>query len=71
MGIFGGAPKAQKRKKGENPNPFVEEQVEYATVADAQNWQDSFNHGIAIGAMNDDQVDVRAMLMACDANGLD
>ena len=64
---MGGA--GTKRKKA--VNPFDEDVVEYPTVADAGVYQEAYTVAVQVGAMTKEQVDVRGLLIACDAGSLD
>jgi hypothetical protein len=69
LAIRGGAATSKKRRASKNP--FDDETPEYPTAEDANHFQEAFAHGINIGAMNKDTMDVRAMLAMASGVTLD
>ena len=64
----GGAPK----KKGKRANPFDDDETpEYPTALDTQHYQSAFTHGIQIGQMTKENIDVRALFRITDAPTLE
>ena len=54
--------KSATKKKAAMLNPFNEETPEYPSLGDAEHFQSAFGHGIQIGVMTKDTLNVQAML---------